>query len=118
VGGRFVRWRTDGALRVFGDSCGASPSPRTTLFHSRIERPLLRSGLSQRQMIETALELGAQLAALDDRWLLAMYRRQQERAWIADLVEHIEAAIEEAGMRQRVEQPRRCGFWTWSATRS
>jgi adenylate cyclase len=93
------------ALRVFGDSLRRIAETQNYLFHSRIELPLLRSGLSQRQMIETALELGTQMAALDDRWLLAMYRRQQERAWIADLVEHIEAAIEEAGMRQRVEQP-------------
>jgi adenylate cyclase len=56
-------------------------------------------------MIQTALELGAQMAARDDRWLLALYRRQQERAWIADLVEHIEAAVEETGTGQRVAQP-------------
>jgi adenylate cyclase len=56
-------------------------------------------------MIETALQLGSQMAARDDQWLLALYRRQQERAWIADLVEHMEAAIEEAGIHRRVEQP-------------
>jgi adenylate cyclase len=93
------------ALRVFGDSLRRIAETQNHLFHSKIELPLLRSGLSQRQMIETALELGEQMAALDDRWLLALYRRQQERAWIADLVEHIEAAVEETGMGQRVEQP-------------
>ena len=34
-----------------------------------------------------------------------MYRWQHERAWIADLVEHIETAIQETGVRRRVEQP-------------
>ena len=94
-----------GALRVFGDSLRRIAETQNYLFHSRIELPLLRSGLSQRQMIETALGLGSEMAANDDRWLLALYRRQQERAWVADLVEHIEAAVEEAGMPRRVEQP-------------
>jgi hypothetical protein len=68
-------------------------------------------------MIEAALEMAQQMTTQEDRWLLAMYRRQQERAWIADLVEHIEAAVEEAGVRRRVEQPRRCAFQAWWATR-
>jgi adenylate cyclase len=93
------------ALRVFGDSLRRIAETQNHLFHSRIELPLLRSGLSQRQMIETALQLGSQMAARDDQWLLALYRRQQERAWIADLVEHMEAAIEEAGIHRRVERP-------------
>jgi adenylate cyclase len=93
------------ALRVIADSLRRIAEIQNHLFHSKIELPLLRSGMSQRQMIETALELGQQMAALDDRWLLALYRRQQERAWIADLVEHIEVAVEESGMGQRVEQP-------------
>jgi adenylate cyclase len=94
-----------GSLRVFGDSLRRIAETQNSLFHSRIELPLLRSGLSQRQMIEAAIRLGSEMATLDDGWLLALYRRQQERAWTADLVEHIEAAIEEAGMLRRVEQP-------------
>jgi hypothetical protein len=93
------------ALRIFGDSLRRIAQTQNRLFHSRIELPLLRVGLSQRQMIETALGLGSEMAALDDHWLLALYRRQQEHAWIADLVEHIEAAVEETGLGGRVEQP-------------
>jgi adenylate cyclase len=93
------------ALRVFGDSLRRIAETQNQLFHSKVELPLLRSGLSQRQMIETALELSGQMATNEDRWLLAMYRRQQEHAWIADLVEHIEAAVEETGVRRRPEQP-------------
>jgi adenylate cyclase len=93
------------ALRVFGDSLRRIAQTQNRLFHSRIELPLLRAGLSQRQMIETALELGGQMTTYEDRWLLALYRRQQEHAWIADLVEHIEAAVEETGLGGRVEQP-------------
>jgi adenylate cyclase len=93
------------ALRVFGDSLRRIAETQNQLFHAKVELPLLRSGLSQRQMLETALQLGSQMTTHDDRWLLAMYRRQQEHAWIADLVEHIEAAVEETGVRRRVEQP-------------
>jgi adenylate cyclase len=96
---------TVGALRVFGDSLRRIAETQNHLFHSKVELPLLRSGLSQRQMIEAALDMAQRMTTQEDRWLLAMYRRQQERAWIADLVEHIEAAVEEAGVHRRVEQP-------------
>jgi len=46
-----------------------------------------------------------------------MYRRQQEHAWIADLVEHIEAAVEETGSAAGPSSPRRSAFWTWWASR-
>jgi hypothetical protein len=105
------------ALRVFGDSLRRIAETQNRLFHSKVELPLLRSGLSQGQMIQTALELGGQMTTYEDRWLLAMYRRQQERAWIADLVDHIEAAVEESGCAGGSSSPRRCAFWTWWATR-
>ena len=105
------------ALRVFGDSLRRIAETQNQLFQSKVELPLLRSGLSQRQMIETALELSGQMATNEDRWLLAMYRRQQEHAWIADLVEHIEAAVEETGSAAGPSSPRRSAFWTWWASR-
>jgi hypothetical protein len=40
-------------------------------------------------------------ASLVDRALMAAYRRQQELAWIEQLVEEIEAALEETGVLGR-----------------
>src|SRR5215218_8643537 len=65
--------------------------------------PMLASGADQ----QTARELASQrsgdlnVAPLLDRALLATYRRQQELTWIEQLVEEIEAALEETDVLDR-----------------
>jgi adenylate cyclase len=69
------------------------------LWQARFIAPLLAAGADQ----QTAMELAAQravdlnAASLLDRALLAAYRRRQELAWTEQLVETIEAALDETG---------------------
>jgi adenylate cyclase len=73
------------------------------VWQARFIAPLLASGADQ----QTARERAAQLVGdfnfslLVDRALLAAYRRQQELAWTEQLVEEIEAALEETGVLGR-----------------
>jgi adenylate cyclase len=66
-------------------------------YHERFEMPMLRSGMSQREALERASQLGGQFNPLVDRAMIGMYRRQQELGWTEHLVEHIEVALEEEG---------------------
>jgi hypothetical protein len=61
--------------------------------------------MAQGQIMETASAAAEQFAGPMDRTLLAAYHRQQEHAWTAYMIEHVEAAVEEAGLAPRVEQP-------------
>jgi adenylate cyclase len=78
----------------------------TEVWQARFMAPLLEAGADQ----QTAMERAAQRAAginftpLLDRGLLAAYRRQQELAWVEQLVETIEAALEETGVLGRPER--------------
>jgi adenylate cyclase len=69
------------------------------LWQARFIEPVLESGADQQTAQERAsrrvgdLDLGNLL----DRTLIAAYRRQQELVWIEQLVEDIEAALEETG---------------------
>jgi class 3 adenylate cyclase len=65
--------------------------------------PLLASGADEQTARERASQLVADLnfTSLYDRALLAAYRRQQELAWTEQLVEDIEAALEETGVLGR-----------------
>jgi adenylate cyclase len=72
----------------------------TEVWQARFMAPLLASGADQQTARDRASQLSMDLnaPALVDRVLLAAYRRQQELAWIGQLVEDIEAALDEAGL--------------------
>jgi adenylate cyclase len=71
------------------------------LWRARFVAPLLASGADQQTAREQASQLAGEFTALADRALLAAYRRQQELSWIEDMVEEIEAALEETGVLGR-----------------
>jgi adenylate cyclase len=73
------------------------------VWQARLMAPLLASGADEQTARERAAQLVADLnaTALIDHVLLAAYRRQQELAWIEQLVEDIEDALEETGVLGR-----------------
>jgi adenylate cyclase len=73
------------------------------VWQARFMAPVLASGADQQTARDRASELSGDLNfnPLVDRALLAARRRQQELAWIEQLVEDIEAALEETGVLTR-----------------
>jgi adenylate cyclase len=73
------------------------------VWQARFIAPVLESGADQQTARELASQLSGDLnfSSLVDRALMAAYRRQQELAWIEQLVEDIEAALEETGVLDR-----------------
>jgi adenylate cyclase len=67
------------------------------VWQARFIAPLRASGADQPAARERAAQLSIDFLPLVDTALLAAYRRQQELAWIEDMVEDIEAALEAAG---------------------
>jgi hypothetical protein len=84
------------------------------VWQARFIAPLLASGADQQTARDRASQLSADLnpAPVIDRALLAAYRRQQELSWIEQLVEDIEAALEETGVLGDPGECRRCASWT------
>jgi adenylate cyclase len=76
------------------------------VWQARFMAPLLEGGADQQAAIERAAQLATDLnvTPLVDRALLAAYRRQQELAWVEQLVEDIEAALEATGVLGRLER--------------
>jgi adenylate cyclase len=77
----------------------------TEVYHSGIEMPLLRSGLGERRAMERAEEVAEEVTELLEEALIAVYRRQQELTWTEHQIEHIEQALETAGVRLPPGQP-------------
>jgi adenylate cyclase len=76
------------------------------LWQARFLAPMLEAGADQQTAMEWAAQRVVDLnaASLLDRALLAAYYRQQELAWTEQLVEDIEAALEESGVLGRPER--------------
>jgi adenylate cyclase len=53
---------------------------------------------------------GAEMMRLVDQHLISIYRRMQEATWMADLVESVERALEQAGVHERLERPPAMAF--------
>jgi class 3 adenylate cyclase len=67
---------------------------------ARRDHPELAPGVDRFSISRSAglaAQLGAEFIPLMDRAVMAINRRQQELAWIEDQVEHVEAALGEAG---------------------
>jgi len=70
----------------------------TEVYHSGVEEPLLRSGLGESRTMELASSLSPAFTGMLDDAVMAAYRRQQELTWTEHQIEHVEQALEDAGV--------------------
>jgi adenylate cyclase len=92
-------------LRVCGDSLRRIAETETAWWRSEVMTPLLASGMTEGEMLEAQADLGSQMAPLREQALLAIYYGQQEHAWNRETVEHVEGALEGAGLYRRLRRP-------------
>jgi adenylate cyclase len=92
-------------LRVCGDSLRRITETETAWWHSEVMTPLLASGMTEGEMLEAQADLGSQMALLREQAILAIYYGQQEHTWNRETVEHVEGALERAGLYRRLDRP-------------
>jgi adenylate cyclase len=92
-------------LRVCGESLRRINETETAWWHSEVMGPLLASGLTEGEMLAAQADLGSRIAPLREQALLAMYYGQQEQTWNRETVEHVEEALEQAGLYRRMDRP-------------
>ena len=109
--GVIERW-----LRVCGDSLRRIAETETAAWHSEVMTQLLESGMTEGEMLETQADLASQMGDLSEQAVLAMYHGQQEHAWTQETVEHIEGALEAAGLYRRLDRPPACASSTSPGT--
>jgi class 3 adenylate cyclase len=90
--------------RGFAEGLRLIATVEEEVWQARFMAPLRASGADQQTARERAAQLSIDFLPLVDTALLAAYRRQQELAWIEDMVEDIEAALEAAGALGRPER--------------
>jgi adenylate cyclase len=92
-------------LRVYAESLGRVAETETDVWSTEVEQPFLRSGMTERQMLEAQAELGSLLSPPMEQVLVAIYRGQQEHAWTKSALESVEGALERAGLHRRLRRP-------------
>ena len=88
----------------------------TEIYHSAVEMPLLRSGMDERRTMELASSLSPPMTGMLDAALMGAYRRQQELTWTEHQIEHIEQALEDAGVSLPAAPPTAMCFLDLSGT--
>jgi adenylate cyclase len=92
-------------LRVYGDSLRRIAEAEAAWWNSEVEMALLESGMTEGEMLQAQADLGSQMTPLIEQALLALYHGQQEHAWSQVFVEHVEGALEQAGLYRRLHHP-------------
>jgi adenylate cyclase len=99
------------SARVLGESMRRVSETAQWFFTDYFERPALAAGMSRLQVIDTLAQLSAAMTPALERWVVWLLRRHSEHNLIQYIVEHIEIAIDEAGMAPpRSEHPPAIAF--------
>ena len=88
-----------------GDSLRRIAESEAAIWNSEVEMTLLASGMTENEMLQAQADLGSQMTPLIEQVLLALYHGQQEHTWNQGFVEHVESALEHAGLHRRLDRP-------------
>jgi adenylate cyclase len=89
-------------VRIWGESARRVAQFQNHYFHNTIEEPFRRRGLGDNVAFETAIrEVGFRLGHSGEQMLAWLYRRHSEAFLREHQFDHVEAALEEAGIRER-----------------
>jgi adenylate cyclase len=90
------------AVRILGDSARRVAQFQAHYFHNTVEAAFRRRGLRDNEAFEAALnEVGLRMGHSTEEMLSWLYRRHAEIFSTEHQFEHVETALEEAGVRQR-----------------
>lgn len=93
-------------IRVYSENLRRIAQAEALFYHTYVEQPMLGSGMSEPQMRDQAVQISLAVAPLVDSLVMWMYHRHQTHYVIEDLIEHLESALERAGLgRARPARP-------------
>jgi adenylate cyclase len=91
--------------RAWGESVRRMTEAASAFYHAQIELPLLRSGMTEAEVLQVANEAVAAGIPHLDRAIVAMYHAHSEHTWMANVVEAVEATLEKKGLHHTVAEP-------------
>jgi adenylate cyclase len=90
------------AVRLWGDGARRVAQFQSHYFHATIEEPFRRRGLRDNEAFEAAIrEVGVRMGHSGEQMLGWLFRRHAEAFQAEHLFDHVETALERAGVRER-----------------
>ena len=90
------------AVRIWAESARRVAQYQIHHFHNSIEEPFRQRGLSDNEALEAAvLEVSVRLGHSGEDMLAWLYRRHSEAFTMQHLLEHVDTALEQAGVRPK-----------------
>jgi len=97
--------------RLVGESLRRLADAQVQLFDAAMVRPMIEAGLPEMGVLENAAQMGRALQPLMEDLFLWVFRRHQEHAIVETVIEHIEGALDRAGVvSKRDERPPAISF--------
>jgi adenylate cyclase len=90
------------AVRIWGESARRVAQFQSHYFHNVVEEPFRRRGLGDNEAFEAAIrEVGLRMGHSGEEMLAWVFRRHSDQFLVEHQFSHVEAALEEAGIRRR-----------------
>jgi adenylate cyclase len=91
-------------LRVWGESMRRVGEMEGQWWHTEMELPLLRSGMTEAEMMEATHRRGFELATSMEHALVQIYHAHHEHAATKNMTEDVERALAKAGVHSRLDR--------------
>jgi adenylate cyclase len=92
-------------FHLYADNLRRLATAEAELYQAEVARPLQQKGMTEAELMRSGSQLGQRMTPLVHRTLLGIYERHRQHVWSEDSISHAEAALERAGLHQRVVRP-------------
>ena len=100
---------TDAVVRrvfhLYADNLRRLATAEAELYQAAVAEPLQQEGMTETELMRYGSQLGQRMTPLVHRTLLGIYERHRQHVWSEASISHAEAALERAGLHQRVLRP-------------
>jgi adenylate cyclase len=92
-------------FHLYADNLRRLATAEAELYQAEVARPLQQEGLTETELMRYGSQLGQRMTPLVHRTLLGIYERHRQHVWSESSILHAEAALERAGLHQRLVRP-------------
>jgi len=92
-------------FHLYADNLRRLATAEAELYRAEVEARLRQEGMTETDLMRSGSQLGHLTAPLVHRTLLGIYERHRQHVWTEISIAHAEAALERAGLYQRVSRP-------------
>jgi adenylate cyclase len=100
---------SEGAVRrvfnLYADNLRRLATGEADLYQSEVQGQLREEGMTETDLMRHGSRLGQRMTPLVHRTLVGIYERHRQHVWTEESISQAEAALERAGLHQRVSQP-------------